>query len=170
MRRPYSATASASPPLARLALILASCSLPFRLREPPRGARSTAAIYGLHEVRRVVSEGGRGAFDGSEDRSRALAFCWVSVGSALKHYAQMRGAPQGAPPALGADPVPRSPRPSAYRQTGPRPPLGDQHPGRSTAPPGPEQPARPKQPRVAAIAWTANPSRGRQDVVMWAGR
>lgn len=61
-------------------------------------AQLDAAIHGLGEVRRVVSEGGRATFDSSEDRSRALAFCWVSTGSALKHYAQMTGAPQGAPP------------------------------------------------------------------------
>jgi uncharacterized protein with HEPN domain len=57
-----------------------------------------AALHGLQEVRRVVAEGGREAFDASEDRNRALAFCWVSTGSALKHYAQMTGTPQGAPP------------------------------------------------------------------------
>lgn len=61
-------------------------------------AQLDAAIHGLEEVRRIVSEGGRATFDASEDRSRALAFCWVSTGSALKHYAQMTGAPQGAPP------------------------------------------------------------------------
>jgi uncharacterized protein with HEPN domain len=57
-----------------------------------------AAVYGLHAIRRVVSDGGRDAFDASEDRTRALAFCWVSVGSALKHYAQMTGTPQGLAP------------------------------------------------------------------------
>ena len=61
-------------------------------------AQLDAALHGLQEVRRVVSEGGRAAFDASEDRSRALAFCWVSTGSAVKHYAQMTGAPQGASP------------------------------------------------------------------------
>ncbi len=61
-------------------------------------AQLDAAIHGFQEVRRVVSEGGRGAFDAGQDRSRSLAFCWVSTGSALTHYAQMTGAPQGAPP------------------------------------------------------------------------
>ena len=61
-------------------------------------AQLDAANHGLQEIRRVVSEGGREAFDASEDRSRALAFCWVSTGSAIKHYAHMTGAPQGAPP------------------------------------------------------------------------
>lgn len=61
-------------------------------------AQLDAAIHGLQEVRRIVAEGGREAFDASEDRGRALAFCWISVGIALKHYAQMTGAPQGAPP------------------------------------------------------------------------
>ena len=64
-------------------------------------AQLDAAIHGLEEVRRIVSEGGRATFDASEDRSRALAFCWVSTGSALKHYAHMIGAPQGAPPLSG---------------------------------------------------------------------
>ena len=54
-----------------------------------------AALHGLQAVRRVVAEGGREAFDASEDRNRALAFCWVSTGSALKHYEQMTGVPQG---------------------------------------------------------------------------
>ena len=57
-----------------------------------------AAIYGLHNIRLLVSDGGRGAFDASEDRARALAFCWVSVGSALKHFTQMTGTPQVAAP------------------------------------------------------------------------
>lgn len=61
-------------------------------------AQLAAAIDGLGEVRRLVSDGGRAAFDASEDRTRALAFCWVSVGSALKHYAHMTGTPQGASP------------------------------------------------------------------------
>lgn len=61
-------------------------------------AQLDAATHGLHNIRRLVSEGGRDAFDASEDRTRALAFCWVSVGSALKHYAQMTGVPQGAAP------------------------------------------------------------------------
>ena len=61
-------------------------------------AQLGAAIHGLHEIRRLVSDGGRDAFDASQDRTRVLAFCWVSVGSALKHYAQMTGTPQGAAP------------------------------------------------------------------------
>ncbi len=44
-------------------------------------AQLDAAIHGLQEVRRVVAEGGREAFDASEDRNRALAFCWVSTRS-----------------------------------------------------------------------------------------
>jgi uncharacterized protein with HEPN domain len=61
-------------------------------------AQLDAAIHGLHEIRRLVSDGGRDAFDASQDRTRALALCWVSVGSALKHYAQMTGTPQGVAP------------------------------------------------------------------------
>jgi uncharacterized protein with HEPN domain len=57
-----------------------------------------AAIYGLYSIRLLVSDGERDAFDASEDRTRALAFCWVSVGSALKHFAQVTGTPQGAAP------------------------------------------------------------------------
>ena len=36
--------------------------------------------------------------DANIDRQRALAFCWVSVGSALKHYARLAGIPQGHAP------------------------------------------------------------------------
>ncbi|MHB1785186.1 MAG: HepT-like ribonuclease domain-containing protein [Acidimicrobiales bacterium] len=66
-------------------------------------AQLNAAIYGLHQIRRIVSEGGRASFDASDDRSRALAFCWVSVGSALKHYSQMTRMPEGAAPL--SDPI-----------------------------------------------------------------
>jgi uncharacterized protein with HEPN domain len=42
--------------------------------------------------------GGRATFDASTDQQRALAFCWVSIGSALKHYARLAGIPQGHGP------------------------------------------------------------------------
>jgi len=51
----------------------------------------------LHAVAAMVA-GGRAAFDASIDQQRALAFCWVSVGSALKHYARLTGIPQGHGP------------------------------------------------------------------------
>ena len=57
-------------------------------------AQLDAAIHGLQEIRRIVCEGGREAFDASDDRSRALAFCWERP-QALP--ADDR-APQGAPP------------------------------------------------------------------------
>jgi len=57
-----------------------------------------AAIHGVEEVRRVVIEDSRAAFAASKYRSRALAFCWVSTVSALRHYAQTAGAPRGTPP------------------------------------------------------------------------
>ncbi len=38
-------------------------------------AQLGAAIHGLHEIRRLVSDGGRDSFDASQDRTRALAFC-----------------------------------------------------------------------------------------------
>jgi uncharacterized protein with HEPN domain len=61
-------------------------------------AELDAALYALREIRRLVSNGGRDAFDASEDRRRAIAWCWVAAGSALKHYAQIAGTPQGEPP------------------------------------------------------------------------
>ena len=95
--RACSATASASPPLVRLGLILESCSLPLPLREPRRGTRYATRRCAPRPPRGPPgrAEGGREAFDASEDRNRALAFCWVSTGSALKHYEQMTGVPQG---------------------------------------------------------------------------
>jgi len=36
-----------------------------------------AAIYGLHNIRLLVSDGGRSAFDASEDR-RDLGLLWVT--------------------------------------------------------------------------------------------
>ena len=54
-----------------------------RLREELEAAR-----HGLQAVAAVVAEG-REIFDGSLAQQRALAFCWVSTGSALKHYAQL---------------------------------------------------------------------------------
>ncbi len=61
-------------------------------------AELDASLYALGEIRRLVSEGGRDAFDASEDRRRAIARCWVAAGSALKHYSQMAATPQGEPP------------------------------------------------------------------------
>lgn len=60
-------------------------------------AELVGAIQGLREILRLVSQG-RQAFDASEDRRRSMAFCWVGVGSALKHYARSSGVSQGQPP------------------------------------------------------------------------
>lgn len=54
-------------------------------------------LYALREVRRRDSEGGRDRFDARKDRRRAIAWCWVTAGSALKHYAPTSGAPKGHP-------------------------------------------------------------------------
>ena len=51
----------------------------------------------MHAVAAMVA-GGRTTFDASTDQQRALAFCWVSIGSALKHYARLAGIPQGHGP------------------------------------------------------------------------
>ena len=69
-------------------------------------AQFDAAIHGVEGARRVVIEGSRAAFAASKYRSRALAFCWVSTVSALKHYTQTAGAPQGTPPVVDTHPVP----------------------------------------------------------------
>src|SRR5215510_487397 len=61
-------------------------------RGRPRPARQ-----GLRAAAATVA-GGRDAFDARIDQRRALAFCWVSVGSALKHYARLAGIPQGHGP------------------------------------------------------------------------
>lgn len=37
-------------------------------------------------------------YDQNLDRQRALALCWISVGSALKHYAHIAGLPRGHGP------------------------------------------------------------------------
>ncbi len=68
------------------------------MSRPELQAELDAALYALREIRRLVSEGGRDAFDASEDRRRAIVWCWVAAGSALKHYAHMAGTPQGQPP------------------------------------------------------------------------
>jgi len=60
-------------------------------------AELEAARQGLHAVAAMVA-GGRTTFDASTDQQRALAFCWVSIGSALKHYARLAGIPQGHGP------------------------------------------------------------------------
>ena len=47
------------------------------LREPTGlQAEPNAALYTLGEIRRLVSEGGRDGFNESEDRRRAIAWCW----------------------------------------------------------------------------------------------
>jgi uncharacterized protein with HEPN domain len=56
-----------------------------------------AARQGLLAVAAIVARG-REAFDASIDHQRALAFCWVSTGSALKHYARRAGMSQGRGP------------------------------------------------------------------------
>ncbi|HUJ66628.1 MAG TPA: HepT-like ribonuclease domain-containing protein [Acidimicrobiales bacterium] len=68
------------------------------MSRPELRAELDAALYALREIRKLVSEGGRDGFDASEDRRRAIAWCWVAAGSALKHYAQTSGTPQGQPP------------------------------------------------------------------------
>lgn len=60
---------------------------------PRLGVELDAARQGLHAVAAIVAEG-REVFDASLAQQRALAFCWVTVGSALKHYAQLAGIPQ----------------------------------------------------------------------------
>lgn len=68
------------------------------MSRPELRAELDAALYALREIRKLVSEAGRDGFDASEDRRRAIAWCWVTAGSALKHYARMSGTPQGQPP------------------------------------------------------------------------
>jgi uncharacterized protein with HEPN domain len=65
---------------------------------PELRAELDAALNALPEIRKLVCEGGRDGFDASEDRRRAIAWCRVPAGSALKHYAQTSGTPQGQPP------------------------------------------------------------------------
>lgn len=59
--------------------------------------RLNAAAEGLREIRRLA-DGGRDAFDSSTDRQRALAYVWVTVGSALKDYSRDTGIAPGQPP------------------------------------------------------------------------
>ena len=49
----------------------------------------------------VLRDEGRQRFDASEDRRWALAFLWVSVGSALKQFCRLRGIEQGRSPFPG---------------------------------------------------------------------
>lgn len=57
-----------------------------------------AAIFTLSEIRKLVSDAGQDAYNSSEDRRRAIAWCRVAAGSALKHYTHITGTPQGEPP------------------------------------------------------------------------
>lgn len=50
------------------------------------------ATEALDEVEAIVSRG-RSEFAASLDRQRALAFCWIAVGSALKDYAHIAELP-----------------------------------------------------------------------------
>lgn len=56
-------------------------------------AELRAALDGLTEIRRIV-EAGEALYRTNMDRQRALALCWISVGSALKHFAAATGRPQ----------------------------------------------------------------------------
>jgi uncharacterized protein with HEPN domain len=60
-------------------------------------AELDAARQGLHAIAAMVAEGHE-AFVASVAQQRALAFCWVSTGSALKHYARPGGLTQGHGP------------------------------------------------------------------------
>jgi hypothetical protein len=53
-----------------------------------------AAREGLAAIAALV-EAGRSEFDANLDRRRALALCWISTGSALKHYATVAGIARG---------------------------------------------------------------------------
>ena len=68
-----------------------------------RTAELTAAREGLAEIEGLVAAG-RAEYEGNVDRRRALALCWISVGSALKHYAVLAGDASTAWCALAGDP------------------------------------------------------------------
>ncbi len=48
-----------------------------------------------------IRDNGRSAFDASEDRRLAAAFCWANVGSALKQFCRVRAIRQGTSPFPG---------------------------------------------------------------------
>lgn len=60
-------------------------------------AELEAARTGLDAIAAMVAQG-REIFDTRHAQQRALAFCWVSTGSALKHYTQLAGLAQGRGP------------------------------------------------------------------------
>lgn len=60
----------------------------------------TQALEALQVIIRI-RDGGRIAFDSSEDRRLAAAFCWANVGSALKQFCRTRGIGQGTSPFPG---------------------------------------------------------------------
>ena len=71
------------------------------MSDAPAGvAELVAALEALEIIGRLTSEG-RAAFDASEDRRLALAFCWISVGSALKQFSRLRAVPSGSKPFAG---------------------------------------------------------------------
>jgi uncharacterized protein with HEPN domain len=55
------------------------------------------ALHALDEIDRLV-DGGPETYHASQDRQRALAYCWIAVGSALKDYTRLEGIGQGRPP------------------------------------------------------------------------
>lgn len=68
------------------------------MTDPSRlAAELVAAGEGLATIAGLVGAG-QASYDGSVDRQRAVALCWISVGSALKHYAALSGMPQGHGP------------------------------------------------------------------------
>lgn len=50
------------------------------------------ALEALDEIDAIVGHG-RSKFAASRDRQRALAFCWIAVGSALKDYTHIANLP-----------------------------------------------------------------------------
>lgn len=67
--------------------------------QPTRRLRAEleAARQGLNAIARMVADE-REVFESSVVQQRALAFCWVTTGSALKHYTHLSGLPQGHGP------------------------------------------------------------------------
>jgi hypothetical protein len=58
------------------------------------------ALEAVDTIIRLRNDG-RESFDASEDRRWALAFLWVSVGSALKQFCRLQGIEQGSSPFPG---------------------------------------------------------------------
>jgi uncharacterized protein with HEPN domain len=71
------------------------------VKQRPTGPAERDQALETLEAITLLRDGDRESFNASEDHRWALAFLWLSVGSALKQFCRLRGIEQGSSPFPG---------------------------------------------------------------------